>query len=438
MDFIISLAHFCEVHGPTSVLCTQITPSACATCHPCDTPPADDQPSKPSYFSNSLESLAVPSFSSPFETPPTSPRSPYNPHNPYFPTADKAIAGFGHHLGDADDACESCSFLVPKSVTERLPDGAPGSPSKDGKQNGSPVLRTTQSVMARGPRGSSDDRDTSSESSEEQSQASTSFSRSPTSLTSSPASPLFSTRSAHTHTLSYLSTRQPVSPSGYSRLRRTIIRTLSSELIPRGAPSGPIYFGDHVLGYSVAYLFRVPDACARGRRRTYALIALGGRDSCRVSKNIVKITEEFERIANDIVARANKTLEQETSLVSQPHLIRPCTSGPGTITPPLSSSGGSNAPPRRASVQVAASRPEVQSPVSATSSPSPPPPRRITPVSSFLTAKKVDPDGYPRVSRELMRNKGLAEMVGKEDYFVDLHAKFCVLLAGLLKESGTG
>jgi hypothetical protein len=58
--------------------------------------------------------------------------------------------------------------------------------------------------------------------------------------------------------------------------------------------------------------------------------------------------------------------------------------------------------------------------------------RTITPVSSFLSAKKVDPDGYPRVSRDVMRAKGLAEIVGKDDFFVEVHARFCVILSGLI------
>jgi vesicle coat protein len=57
--------------------------------------------------------------------------------------------------------------------------------------------------------------------------------------------------------------------------------------------------------------------------------------------------------------------------------------------------------------------------------------RNLTDVSSFLSAKTVDPDGYPRVSRDLMRAKGLAEIVGNEKFFVELHAQFCVILYNL-------
>ncbi|KAF2144539.1 uncharacterized protein K452DRAFT_316515 [Aplosporella prunicola CBS 121167] len=428
MDFIISLAHFCEIHGPTSVLCTQISQGSCATCHPCDTPPAEDA-SKSSYFGPLCDSPAVHSLSSPFETPPTSPKSPKNSHNPYFPSLrDSGLGSFTSHLGDADtDYCENCTFLVPKNVSEQLPDGAPGSPTKDGRgRNGSPILRSSQSIMARGGSASADD-----DSSEDHSQASTSFSRSPMSLApSSPASASFPTRNAHTHTLTYLTTRQPASPTAYSLLRRSCIRTLSCEVLPRGS-SGPIYFGDPVAGYTIAYVFRLPDPRARGRLRTYALLALGGRDSWRVSMAMVKITEVFEQIATQIINMANSVLERET-------MASPTSPSVGLSTPPLSTSGGSSIPGRRASLTTGNPTAPIKLPPAAAPSPSPSSTRNITPVSSFLAAKKVDPDGYPRVSREVMRAKGLAEIVGNEKFFVELHARFCMLLSSLVKEFGTG
>jgi hypothetical protein len=62
--------------------------------------------------------------------------------------------------------------------------------------------------------------------------------------------------------------------------------------------------------------------------------------------------------------------------------------------------------------------------------------RNITPVSSFLSAKKVDPDGYPRISSEVMKAKNLVEIVGQEDFFVWLHGIFCGLLHSLINQYG--
>lgn len=440
MDFIVSLAHFCEIHGPTSILCTQISPNPCVTCHhPCVTPPSDEPPRSAFSYNGLYDSPSVrlsdrlPQLSSPFETPPTSPRSPSSSHNPYFPSYPNDTDFCRRFSGSFDsdnDACENCSFLVPKKVSERLPNGAPGSPSKDGRgRNGSPVLRTSQAIVARGNVVQHDECSNSPDSSdEEQSKSSIATSKSVSSLPgSTPSSPLYMSQNTHTHTLTYLTTRQPTLPSQFSLLRRSCIRTLSCEMLPCGKPSGPLYFGDPVAGYTIAYIFRLQDPRARGQKRTYALIALGGRDSWRVSKAMVKVTEVFETIANQIVAMADNVLARESasSICNQnTSLSRPSTATP--TTPPLSTSASSMpvfvSPQKEKSMSSTAISPVT---------------RNITPVSSFLSAKKVDPDGYPRVSREVMRAKGLAEIVGKENIFVELHVRFCMLLSTLIKDLGT-
>jgi Vesicle coat protein involved in Golgi to plasma membrane transport len=436
----ISLAHFCEVHGPTSILCTQLSPVSCSTCYPISTPPSEDT-SKNSSFSSGfweptspgLNSSTAPLLYSPFESPPTSPRSPTGSFNPYFSGAASDRDGFGRlSIGSEQDydACDNCTFLVPKGVSERLPDGAPGSPTKDGKgRHGCPVLRTTQAVLAQGsPAHSDDDEDED----EGHSAKGTPFTKngsspdpldpSPTSTTQSGgSSPLYIPRHAHTHLLQYVTTRQPASPAAYSLLRRSCIRTLSCENLPRGSPSGPLLFGDPIAGYTIAYVFRLPDPRARGRRRTYALIALGGRDSWRVSTAMVQITKVFESIAGQIVAMADSVLERESGITSQVN-SRP--SSTGMATPPLSASAPTAAEKDLMPPEKQRSKSTATSPVS----------RNISDVSSFLSAKKVDPDGYPRVSREVMRAKGLAEIVGKDDFFVQLHLRFVMVLMNLVKE----
>jgi hypothetical protein len=198
-------------------------------------------------------------------------------------------------------------------------------------------------------------------------------------------------------------------------------------MLPCGKPSGPLYFGDPVVGYTIAYIFRLPDPRARGQKRTYALIALGGRDSWRVGKAMVKVTAVFESIANRIIAMADKVLDRE-SAASPFNQQLSAFSRPSTAmsSPPLSTSASS--------IPVFGSPQKDKSLSSNASSPAQ---RNITPVSSFLSAKKVDPDGYPRVSRDVMRAKSLAEIVGREDFFVELHVRFCTLLSSLIKEFGT-
>jgi hypothetical protein len=54
----------------------------------------------------------------------------------------------------------------------------------------------------------------------------------------------------------------------------------------------------------------------------------------------------------------------------------------------------------------------------------------ITPVTSFLSGRSHNPDGFLRRATET-RAKGLAELVGRENFFVELHAVFVRLLGQL-------
>lgn len=430
-DGQISLAHFCEGHGPTFIFCTEASYSPCTVCNPCITPPSEDGPRSAASYNGLYDQPAMkladrlPQLSSPFETPPTSPRSPTSFHNSYFPSFASSDSDTSSRRPsgtfDTDGVCDNCSFVVPQKSSSALPTGGLSSPSKYGRGREScPTLRTTKQVTVWGPPASSDGFSSSPDMSDlsdtEPCKRSPRTSRSTTSSYpgSEPSSPTFGPRGTHNHTLNFISSGQPHSPAKYSLLRRSSIRTLSCEMLPTGKPSGPIMFGDPVAGYTIAYIFRLKDPRARGQRRTYALIALAGRDARRASKAMVRITEVFETIANKIVTLAERALEREYS--------RPETAF--SATPPLCSS--------------AATAPVFRSPQkkSFSSVSSAPASRNITPVSSFLTAKKVDPDGYPRVSREVMDAKPLTEIVGKENFFVELHGMFCGILSGLIKDFG--
>ncbi|KAI8939778.1 hypothetical protein NX059_003519 [Plenodomus lindquistii] len=426
MDFTISLAHFCEMHGPTSIICTQASTSPCGSCNPCVTPPSEDP--QTAYSCDSLydhpPSLKLgpnaPRLTSPFETPPTSPRSPTN--NPYFPSfPSSSSSSFGGRRTsstiDLDgETCENCQMIVPKKYSDRIPNGAPGSPSKDGRgRNGSPVLRTCKTFPVRRPvsRNDASSTDSSDVSDTEQS---TSY---PDSI---PASPfLVSSRDMHTHTLNYISTNQPQSPTTYSLLRRTCIRALSTEVLPSSKSSGPMMFGDPAAGNTIAYVFRLPDPRSRGARRTYALIAMTGRNDRRAPKAFVQILEVFERTANRIVAMANNTLERENA--ASQTLSRPTTAIPAT--PPLGTSASSMPPTFKSAPKDSVFSSTASSPA-----------RNITPVSSFLSAKRLDPDGFPRVSRDVMKAKSLNEIVGQDTFFVELHTLFCNLLHSLIMQFG--
>jgi hypothetical protein len=318
-------------------------------------------------------------------------------------------------------------FLVPKAMSERLPDGAPGSPIKDGKggHHGSPVLRTTQAITARGApadfferreRSTSRKREAATPTDEDDipNPLLTTTASTPSSLSADSAPP-----TSHSHTLTYVTTKQPLSQASYSFLRRACIRTLSNETLPKGSPSGPLFFGDPHAGYTIAYVFRVPDPRARGKRRMYALLALGGRDSWRVSKVYVMLTKVFESIASQIIAMADKVIEREFS--------------PVPTSPYDLASLSSSLPTNELTSPPSAKERVVKS---ATTSPTMKHATRFNNTSSFLTGKRVDPDGHPRLPHEVMKAKGLAEIVGKEGVFVDLHARFCVVLSSLVREMG--
>ena len=193
-----------------------------------------------------------------------------------------------------------------------------------------------------------------------------------------------STPSCHTHTLSYITTSSPLEPGTYSLLRRACIRTLSCEQLPHGLTAGRLSFGDPTAGHVIAYKFRLPDPHARGCQRYYALLALAGRDYSCVPKVSTTIWSAFEWIAAGIIDAAEQVAAHD-----------------------------------KAANEDARGK------------------RAFTPVSSFLTGRALDPDGYPRRnSAATVRAKGLAELVGDEMFFAHLHGDFVGLLHALGQEHG--
>lgn len=354
MDFILSLTHFCEVHGPTSIICSQVLPFACTQCHPeHDGASSPRDPSKSPSLSEAGSS-----------------KSPKIEDHPYFLRPQvTSPEDRSNRLGGTDgDSCASCSLSLPEGVSKQLPAGAPGSRDAKGN-NGSPVLRSREVVRSCGNSHSDDD-----------------YTPDPHSHASPPdslhSSSVASDASCHTHILTYLSLRGPPNPADYALLRRSSIRTLSCELLPRGLSSGPLCFGDSVAGYTIAYIFRLPDPMARGKRRSYALVALAGKDAGRAFRACPVIWRAFGRIASSIVNAAERFQEEEKRREEQ--------NNPGNTAHH----------------------------------------RQYPPVSSFLTGRAMDPTGHPRRLGQI-RARNLAEIVGNEYIFAELHAHFVALLQQL-------
>ena len=184
--------------------------------------------------------------------------------------------------------------------------------------------------------------------------------------------------SCHTHSLEYVSNSSPAESDSFSSLRRATIRTLSGEQLPRGQTAGPLCFGDPSVGYTIAYVFRLADPHARGRQRYYALLALAGSDCRRAFEACTIIWSFFEQLARNIIETADQ-VALRTSLTED----------------------------------------------------SPPQTGHITPISSFLTGRTMDPDGYPRRGTANVRASGIAELVDNENFFCELHMIFVCMLQDL-------
>ncbi|KAL8828008.1 MAG: hypothetical protein Q9191_002845 [Dirinaria sp. TL-2023a] len=380
-SFQISLAHFCENDGPTSIVCTQVLPVSC----PC---------SSLASVSSSIGDLGAPALPHPV----TFQRSGNKRSSSTGPDSrdlDEALAEHAHAalhlqhhpvsqddrprsqssdsqrrraykvLGD-DGGCASCTMSIPEKIRSKLPSGAPGSPGPNGKsKDSSPVLRSREAVHACG----SDHSDSGTDEDLSPHQSSPDTWASDTSMSS-----------CHTHTLEFVTTSKPMRPNTYSILRRASIRTLSCEQLPRGLTAGRLFFGDPVAGYVIAYKFRLTDAYARGRQRHYALLALAGYDPGRAFKATSTIWRSFERIATRIIHNSEKTQRNSQSPTNEK--------------------------------------------------------QKAVPISSFLTQRTMDPDGFPRRGGAVMRPRGLAEIVGNDLFFAELHRSFVGLLQCLGRQLG--
>jgi len=135
-------------------------------------------------------------------------------------------------------------------------------------------------------------------------------------------------------------------------------------------------FGDPLAGYTIAYVFRLADSKARGERRSYALVCI-----CPDQKIVVKswkyVVAAFEALVHRIKLLAAKKAAEDAH-----------------VSPALSNS-----------------------------------------ISSIASR---GPDGFlrRRVPGECGSQRGLAELVGREDLFVEVHTCFVKLLGGLVRRYG--
>ncbi|KAI5204747.1 hypothetical protein E4T39_03379 [Aureobasidium subglaciale] len=251
----------------------------------------------------------------------------------------------------------------------------------------------------------------------------------------------------------FATTRAPSNPL----LRDACTRALAVESLPRGQSSGSMTLTTDLATQgpkdprtvNVAHVFRLPDPRARGQRRAYAFVAVGSRPLFR---HQMAVRRAFEAWAKSVVTLAEthlSTLQHGDSAEASPIELSAANVGSlrsysssATPSPPMSMGSAERTPPplsppqpqrphsQASSFTASTSHPQKQAPTSAA----------VTPVSSFLSAKSVDPDGYPRSSlsaasplANVPKTRSLAEIVGDEYFFVRLHAEFCGLLKLLIE-----
>ncbi|KAI1371206.1 vesicle coat protein [Hypoxylon crocopeplum] len=271
--------------------------------------------------------------------------------------------------------------------------------------------------------------------------------RRPTTSTSRSSISSRSSVTQHTHYLDYTSTHEPVVSDTYTMVRTSCLRTLSFETLPRRpetsqltpslssplpgmAPSfftpmnhgpgyittapnpqsvangGPIFFGDPLGGYTTAYIFRIPDVHARGRKRVYAFLALSTHRERLAMKTFSFISAAFRDLANWIqeLAEAEAEREREREEANSPVAALNAAYGHGGF--------GGDAMDRDRERE------------------------RANDTSSFLTGGgrggfvqrmggTMGPGGFAPKAR------GLAEVVGLPDFFIELHSRFVQLLLEL-------
>lgn len=272
-----------------------------------------------------------------------------------------------------------------------------------------------------------------------------------------------SSTASHMHFLDYTSTHQPTHPESFSLIRASCLRTLSQETLPRpstigdggvnnptsptattmqasGFPSltsqphfvtthsagtavagGPIAFGDPTTGFTTAYVFRVTDVHARGNKRLYAFLALSTHKECQVMRTFSYLAAEFRELAAWIQSMA----EREAERVAESRDVAPWMAGlDPNILPSQQSLNGDQRRDISSGPEVASNNGVGYFGGDRLRGPG---------ASSFLAG------GNRRYGGTMaggsggihLRARGLAELVGMPNFFIELHAKFVRLLLEL-------
>ena len=454
----LCLAHYCDLHGPTPLMVTEGLPASCTVCfedaglatspdeRPRTSAPTIGQTSQTSAaLTDALRNLnlnrsaSVPASEaeaqaqraallrtttsgsahatspSALDTPPESPR----PAPPQARRDSSFRRTYDETVTKKQGPCDNCAMTLPRR--QRGGNGIDLMANTRG-----PTLRTrapAEKVFGAGGQASPPNSQSSSDTDGERdidsrarkrttpSVSSRNTSRSSTS-TASDRTPF------HVHYVDYTSTHDPILADSFSLIRASCLRTLSFETLPRApataTPSpttntspafvttqsagaavsgGPIFFGDALAGYTTAYIFRIPDVHARGHKRVYAFLALSTHRERLAMKTFNVVSNAFRELATWIQQLAEAEAERAADMSPIGGMMY----------------GGGGYPPQQQVGESSAAVDRGQ--------------------SSFLTGGS----GFTRRmggggGASAPKARGLAEIVGRPDIFIDLHKRFVQLL----------
>ncbi|KAJ9148512.1 Folliculin [Pleurostoma richardsiae] len=413
------------------------------------------------------------------ETPPASPRYPPDAQQvpPQVSRRDSQYKKtYDEHTTKRAGPCENCALTLPRRQEAASCKGAGGLDAGPTLRTRAPYARVYGHAGDASPPTSTS---TSTDTEEEDVPSRRRTHRRTGTITSSisrSSSSSASRLNSHTHYLDYTSTHEPVVPSSYSIVRASCLRTLSFETLPRhaaattgaggssaalpagpftsgvppsalsspagcsstssspfitthspgtAAAGGPIFFGDPTAGYTTAYIFRIPDVHARGHKRVYAFLALSTHRERQAMRAFGFIAAAFRDLAAWIQALAEAAAERayDDSGGGGSAASSPVASSVGYNNTAAAAAGGLGIISQSQPVGDGAGAAAAGSTASGVGG------------SSFLTG------GVGGMSRRMgsgfggsgvsLRARGLPELVGLPDFFIELHAKFVRLLLEL-------
>ncbi|KAI0409296.1 vesicle coat protein [Xylaria palmicola] len=413
------------------------------------------------------------------QTPPQSPRKtaeafPDFGANPSSSRRDSSFRRtYDEDVTKRANPCANCALTLPKrqdvkNAADAQYDKGPGSKSEvpgPTMRTRAPYARVYGSLADTSPPGSAPQSSCPSDAEEETSPKNVasraSSQRRPTTSTSQSSATSKSNMPHHTHYLDYTSTHEPTVPNTYTIIRASCLRTLSFETLPRrpeatqstpsllgpspsipppfssglnagpgyitapptpqsAASGGPIFFGDPSAGYTTAYIFRIPDMHARGRKRVYAFLALSTHRERLAMKAFSFISAAFRDLAAWIQELVEAEAEREREREEEGSAV-------AALNAAYGHDGFKSRGPQTSGIGLGGGLGGGGTYISK---------ERDRNSSSFLTGGSrggymqrmggsMGPSGFTPKAR------GLAELAGLPDFFIELHTHFVKLLLEL-------